>query len=146
MFLFQTIEKRAAVTGIFRHKEDAIAFWNRMSEGNRDRNEGLEHELTHYPFYILEFELSAEDQDSCVNGLHFCTEDEVAEEIAALKREKLPKGSSYFTVYIVRGDWEGDPTNPGSDYMGALEHWHIDNDYLDQYGQEARPWKATAVR
>lgn len=144
MFLFQTTEKRASITGVFRTKEAATAFWQRMSEANRERNEGLEHEIQHYPFYILEFEATPEQKkySDSVNGFHFCTEDEVAEEIASIQRdENLGVGESYFTVYALRGDWEGDPANPGADYMGSLEYWAIDNQYLDQYGREARPWK-----
>ena len=126
MFLFQTTDKRAAITGIFQRQEDAVAFWHRMSGAQQVRNEPLEQpDIQHFPFYILEYQAA----DGSI-WYDWC--ETIDDEIAGLQREVLKAGQCYFIVYVVKNDWHGDPRNPGADYMGALEHWHIDNAYLDR--------------
>jgi len=138
MFLFQTTEKRAAITGIFRRQEDAVAFWHRMSAEQQARNEPLEQsDFLHYPFYILEF--CAPDESVWYD---WCEEWEVAEHLAGISRDTLKQGECYFTIYAIKGDFQGDPNDPGADYMGALDHWRIDNEYLEHHGQDVKPWTA----
>lgn len=144
MFLWETIEKRASITGVFRRYEEACEFWDSMSNENQKRNEGLKHEIEHYPFYIVEFEIPSEQQkifNGSVNGFHFCTETDVVQELKEIERRKLEEGESYLTIYAISGDWEGNPNNPGTDYMGALPHTHVDDAFLDTHGSESRPWK-----
>ncbi|MNO08305.1 hypothetical protein D3C81_2308860 [compost metagenome] len=40
----------------------------------------------------------------------------------------------YFNIYTINADYQ--PKNPGTDYMGILNHDHIDNDFLDWYRNE----------
>jgi len=127
VFLFQTIARRSAVTGVFRHQSDAEAFWASMPDEVRERNEGIEQEgLHHYPVFIIEY--VAGD----TNGLEYGTREDV---------EAAVQAGGDFTVYRVDGDWRGHPETPGTDYMGSLPHWHVAHDFYGHWrGTWKRPW------
>jgi len=44
---------------------------------------------------------------------------------------------NYATLVKFTKDFHGDPNDPGADYMGRLDHEHIDNEWLDRYVAQA---------
>jgi hypothetical protein len=44
---------------------------------------------------------------------------------------------NYGTLVKFSEDFTGDPNDPGADYMGRLDHEHIDNEWLDRYVAQA---------
>ena len=108
------------ISGIFQHHADAQAYFDTIPEPARSLQRIVEAPVSAYPFFIIE-------KSGFVYGdIGF---------VRARLRELVPKGEeeySHFTLYVVREDFA--PVKPGTDYMGILWHWHINDEHLAPAG------------
>lgn len=73
-----------------------------------------------YPFYIIEVG----------KEFRYVSSEEIEGEIQNIVA-KDDVDYVYFNLYFIRGDYQ--PKKPGTDYMGILNHIHVDNRFLDFY-------------
>jgi hypothetical protein len=114
------------ISGVFKDDADATRFLERIPDELAEHQRLYEVPLKSYPVFIIEekrFELASEAA--------------VAERLAAIK-EVADDLYVYFNIYRLTEDYEPDP--PGSDYMGELEHYHVDNRFLADYRVHGFRW------
>jgi hypothetical protein len=69
-----------------------------------------------YPFDLIEFKM-----DKTVTFVEADIED-----VDDMCKTLRGSGASVLAVYRITKDFQGDPKNPGADYMGALDHVHLE--------------------
>lgn len=69
-----------------------------------------------YPFDLIEFKM-----DKTVTYVESSIED-VDNMLSTLRSA----GATPLAIYRITKDFQGDPKNPGNDYMGVLDHVHYD--------------------
>jgi len=151
MFVYVAKKRNAWVGSIFQYNADAVEWWAKVPDHAREVLEGLEQPGLEYPFLIIEWfpedELGKPGRASS-NGFEFVSLDEGEDALKQIVRQDstgIDKGDfTYCNVYLIAEDYTGHPDKPGADYMGALEHWHIDNDYLDLFAKGHWPWRCDA--
>lgn len=137
MFLYVAKRKRAWIGAVFQYSADAVAWWETLDEHVREVLEPLEQQGLEYPFIIIEWFAD----DGKTNSFEFLSLDDADETLTKIERDDShPEG--YCTVYLIEEDWRGHPTQPGHDYIGALHHWHVDNDWFAWTDKRGRPWRS----
>lgn len=139
------------VAACFAEKADAEAFMEKT--GKRKDLLSVRELPVQYPFYIAEY---TEKTMLGAVGARFWPifNDESLRFIldGLADSEQMPDvdlgdGSIdehvYLNVYLIDEDFEGHPEEPGRDYMGILDHDHIDNESLVRYasqGDDRKVW------
>jgi hypothetical protein len=104
------------ISGVFLAEEDATAFFARFPDRHREYLRIYEIPFAAYPVFMIESD-----------GFRFVSRDDA---INAIRVERVPgEDVVYFNVYRFSSDYA--PRKPGTDYMGAIPHHHIDNWALD---------------
>lgn len=145
MFMVVNIQsRRFYVAAIYKRREDAETFVERAEK----RLEIDSYRIDkigdwEYPFFLLEKWENDDFERSCFLPLPDAAE--VRRSILwRLEHRKepreTPEGHLYMNIYHITEDFHGDPNHPGRDYMGALEHEHVDDDWLDSYESGRRIW------
>jgi len=117
MHVVQSMNARGWISGIFRMKEDADRFVARIPEPARTAHRTDHMPVEDYPLFIVEHQ-----------GFRF---GDLAFALDSL-RQLVPSPDEdqvHFNLYAVTEDFS--PTRPGSDCMGRLQHWHVDNEQLE---------------
>ena len=93
------------ISAIFQEENKAKAFWDTIPEGLKQYQRLYQLEQPKYPLFVIE-----------QNQFRFVDEEELQLAIHCK--------TSYFTYYIIAEDFA--PQKPGIDYMGSLEHYHVE--------------------
>ena len=120
-------KSRRFLTGIFNNPEALEAYWQELS--NPDQFIKVETQLPHYPIYIIE---GWENRPF----RYTASQAEVMEIVKQCPIEE-DEDNVYFNLYRIKEDWR--PPMAGTDYMGVLEHYHIDQWHLDILKTELSP-------
>ncbi len=114
---------RPYLSGIFKSVNDADNYLNQYPDDIKE-NTSKESITLEYPFFITEDH----------NGFTYLNENEV---IALMKNFELNMVEDddycYTNLYLVEEDYFC--KKPGKDYMGIIQHWHIQNSSLKQIKQ-----------
>ncbi len=107
--MFITEKPEAFISGIFAQKGDCLEYAvKNFAKGDGHKVRELR-EINHYPFFIIE------RPKGSFKFLQY--------------KKDLPKKwqkKKGYTVYTITKDWQ--PPTPKTDYMGALEHEHSDEE------------------
>ncbi|WP_079913011.1 hypothetical protein [Paenibacillus sp. 32352] len=111
---------RTWISGILRDEEAAKDYFNSIPEDLRKFQSIISVSKLSYPFYIVEERKSFRYVNRAdVEGLF--------DRISKLDDED----HVYFNLYFITQDYRH--SEPGVDYMGILNHIHIDNRFLKNY-------------
>jgi hypothetical protein len=124
MFIIQSFDgTRGWVSGIFLSEIEAKAHMNVIPVSEQSHN--LRSIELNYPFYIIENHTRPES-----DRFAYTNKEGLIRRIITMEPsdnlDDIPP--DYCTVYAIYKDYR--PPNPGEDYMGSLDHHHIDNDFL----------------
>jgi len=128
MYVVQAVDgRRRWISGVFRSKVAADAYLSLISVSARGKHSVLDLAGLSYPLYVCE---------DGTEGFCFLTEAEVVADLKqyATERRQESEDWCYTNLYRMTDDWR--PCQPGTDYMGALPHYHVDNWTLDRVEQD----------
>lgn len=112
--------RRSWISGIFEDEEQANEFIRKLPSEMKLIKRKVPLQGIQYPFYIIEEGL----EFIYLNHLQI---GEILDGITKVEDDDRV----YFNLYYITQDFE--PKIPGSDYMGAIKHLHIDNSFLNSY-------------
>jgi len=110
------------ISGIFEQDFRALTFLDAIPINVKEVQK-LIHVDLFYPFYIIEKDRT----------FKYLNTNEMIQELNAIEVVN-DSDKVYFNIYTINSDYE--PKNPGTDYMGILNHDHIDNNFIDRYKNE----------
>ena len=110
------------VSGVFRERADATSYVDEVPDELRAIQSVVEAGPSAYPVYLVE------DTNFVLHS-----SDSLAVFLAGLRRVD-DDDWCYCNVYRLTEDWW--PPRPGTDYMGAIRHVHIENHHLDRVSAE----------
>lgn len=117
--------KRTWIAGIFKNRETAKDYFEKISKASNEKKVLLAIPLSKYPFYVIEE----------TNTFKYVEKKDLLSSI-----EKIVPGEDddvlYFNFYIIDTDFT--PEDPGKDFMGVLNHYHVDNDFLNNHEEELK--------
>lgn len=137
--------KRFYLAAVYSREEDAKAFVD-LCENKDDLRVDKLAEGHDYPFFLVE----QWTDDAQTVGQFLPLPDakhvySMIEEIVRLDpRPEDDHEHTYMNVYRITEDFHGDQKHPGQDYMGILDHDHIDDAWLDSLDASEMPgiqWK-----
>lgn len=121
MEIIKTINKKQNyITGIFEDIDSSMNYYNLIPDDIRSSFEIINITLQ-FPFYIIEEK----------NQFYFI--DDIKKVLIKFKNiiPKYEHHTVYFNIYKVYE--ELNPNEVGKDIMGLLEHYHIDNSFLEEH-------------
>ena len=110
------------ISGIFKDENRAKEYFKTIPAELKEIQTIIETSLD-FPFYIIESNRTFNYLDK--NGMK--------REFERIYRVD-DQNYVYFNIYVI--DSEYFPKKPGTDYMGILNHDHIDNSFLEWYDKE----------
>jgi len=128
MYVVQAVDgRRRWISGVFRSKVAADEYLCLIPDQARGKHFVLDLAGLSYPLYVCE---------DGVKGFRFLTEAEVVADLKQYATEQRQKSEDwcYTNLYRIEDDWC--PRLPGTDYMGVLPHYHVNNWTLDRVEQE----------
>jgi len=111
------------ISGIFQSEEVAILYMEQIPEELKEYQNLIYVEDMKYPFYIIESQ----------RDFQFLTKNEV---IVLFNNTdvSVDEDEVHFNIYTVDSDYR--PKKPGADYMGALHHDHVTNEFIEKYKEK----------
>ncbi|MBT2284894.1 hypothetical protein J7E78_15230 [Paenibacillus polymyxa] len=112
------------ISGVFQAEEVARQYMDLIPDELKVYHEFIQIENITYPFYIIERQASP---------FRFLDKDEV---ISLFDHTDISEDEDevHFNIYTVDSDYR--PKKPGTDYMGALRHDHVTNEFIEMYRKE----------
>ncbi|MFL0372973.1 hypothetical protein ACH0BY_03575 [Paenibacillus amylolyticus] len=112
------------ISGVFQAEEEARQYMDLIPDELKAYQEFIQIENITYPFYIIERQASP---------FRFLDKDEV---ISLFDHTDISgdEDEVHFNIYTVDSDYR--PKKPGTDYMGALRHDHVTNEFIEMYRKE----------
>ena len=122
MFVVQAVDgRRRWISGVFGSRAVAEEYLALIPQDHRPKHTVTDLGPLTYPLYVCE-----DDQ-----GFRFLTEIEAIAELKRYARDLRQEDEDWCHVnlYRIPADWQ--PLQPGTDYMGALPHHHVNNFILE---------------
>ncbi|MFB6364331.1 hypothetical protein ACFCP7_09735 [Paenibacillus elgii] len=110
----------AWISGIFQDEEAAMQYSDSIPDELKDYQRIISISTLNYPFYIVE-------EGKTFRYLNHVDVEGLLDNINKLDDEDYV----YFNLYFITEDYR--PRKPGTDYMGILNHLHINNGFLEHY-------------
>ncbi|MFX3647836.1 MAG: hypothetical protein ACE3K2_28520 [Paenibacillus sp.] len=112
------------ISGVFQAEDVAKQYMDLIPDELKVYQEFIQIENITYPFYIIERQESL---------FRFLGKDEV---ISLFDHTEVSEDEDevHFNIYTVDSDYR--PKKPGTDYMGALRHDHVTNEFIEMYREE----------
>ncbi|MEO2260377.1 hypothetical protein ABGV43_26100 [Paenibacillus amylolyticus] len=112
------------ISGVFQAEDVARQYMDLIPDELKAYQEFIQIENLTYPFYIIERQESP---------FRFLDKDEV---ISLFDHTDISEDEDevHFNIYTVDSDYR--PKKPGTDYMGALRHDHVTNEFIEMYREE----------
>ncbi len=107
------------ISAIFMDKEKALSYMEKIPAHLKECQALCEIPLNTYPVYLVEGDV-----------FHFCDVDGVHAALQAIEI-KPDYEHIYLNIYKISEDFQS--PKPGADYMGALFHIHVHNDFMHHY-------------
>ncbi|MBW5444454.1 hypothetical protein GE107_00050 [Cohnella sp. CFH 77786] len=123
MYIIEASDERSSwVSGIFKDEQKATDYFNSIPNELRVIQTIVETPLE-FPFYIIESNrtFSYMDKDGMIKAMKGIVRVEDQDHV-------------YFNIYSIESDYFS--MKSGTDYMGTLNHDHIDNSFLDWFEKE----------
>ncbi|MCL6603646.1 MAG: hypothetical protein K6T94_12280 [Paenibacillus sp.] len=114
------------ISGIFEEQQAALKYYDAIPGDLKEYQSVTLTTSLSYPFYIVE------------EGPHFTYLDYYKDLEELLNHINIIEDQDhvYFNLYYIAKDYI--PKKPGTDYMGILNHLHIDNHFLEHYKVQGR--------
>ncbi|MGN7411655.1 hypothetical protein [Paenibacillus sp. SAF-068] len=112
------------ISGIFQAEQVAKQYMDLIPDELKEYQEFIQIGNITYPFYIIERQKFP---------FRFLGKDEV---ISLFDHTELLEDEDevHFNIYTVDLDYR--PKKPGTDYLGALRHDHVTNEFIEMYRKE----------
>jgi hypothetical protein len=124
MHVVQAVDgSRRWVCGVFRSQAATDAYLALIPAPSRAKHSVLDLADLSYPFYIC---------DDGAQGFRFLTEAQVVAELKQYAKERRREDEDWCYTSLYRITDDCCPNLPGTDYMGALPHYHVDNRMLER--------------
>jgi hypothetical protein len=107
------------ISGIFEQEHMAKTYIDSIPTNLKEKQKLIYVKLS-YPFHIIERDRT----------FKYSNKKEMIQELNEIELDKDIE-KVYFNIYTINSDYQ--PKKPGTDYMGILNHDHVDKDFINWY-------------